>query len=127
MRRSLPVTRMGPICRVASGSASGSLGRSSPSSTTRGSSSSMNRRPNLDTVSEEGVVRRLVEDTHGAVTTLLVTHRLALARRADQICVVADGRVAERGTHDELIRAGGRYADAFAMQASLYPLEEAGA
>jgi len=82
---------------------------------------------NLDTMSEEGVVRRLVEDTHGAVTTLLVTHRLALARRADQICVVADGRVAERGTHDELIRAGGRYADAFAMQASLYPLEEAGA
>jgi ATP-binding cassette, subfamily B, bacterial len=81
---------------------------------------------NLDTMSEEGLVRRLLDETRGAATTLLVTHRLALARRADQICVIADGRVAERGTHEELLRVGGRYADAFAMQASLYPLEGAG-
>jgi ABC-type transport system involved in Fe-S cluster assembly fused permease/ATPase subunit len=38
--------------------------------------------------------------------------------------VIADGHVAERGTHEQLLRAGGRYAQAFAMQASLYPLEE---
>jgi ATP-binding cassette, subfamily B, bacterial len=55
-----------------------------------------------------------------------VTHRLALARRTDHIVVVADGRVAEAGTHDELMGAGGRYADAFSMQAALYPLEEPG-
>jgi ATP-binding cassette subfamily B protein len=81
---------------------------------------------NLDTLSEESLVRRLLEGTRGTATTILVTHRLALARRADQICVIADGHIAERGTHDELLRLGGRYADAFAMQASLYPLEEAG-
>jgi ATP-binding cassette subfamily B protein len=53
-----------------------------------------------------------------------VTHRLALARRTDHIVVLEGGRVVEAGTHDELIRAGGRYADAFSMQAALYPLEE---
>jgi ATP-binding cassette, subfamily B, bacterial len=79
---------------------------------------------NLDTMSEEGLVHRLLDGTRGSATTLLVTHRLALARRADQICVIADGHVAERGTHEQLLRAGGRYAQAFAMQASLYPLVE---
>jgi ATP-binding cassette, subfamily B, bacterial len=81
---------------------------------------------NLDTASEERIVRRLLEETRGEATTLLVTHRLALARRTDHIVVVADGRVAEAGTHDELMGAGGRYADAFSMQAALYPLEEPG-
>jgi ATP-binding cassette subfamily B protein len=81
---------------------------------------------NLDTASEERIVRRLLDETRGDATTLLVTHRLALARRTDHIVVVADGRVAEAGTHDELMRAGGRYADAFSMQAALYPLEEPG-
>jgi ATP-binding cassette subfamily B protein len=55
-----------------------------------------------------------------------VTHRLALARRTDRIYVIDAGRVAEEGTHDELVAAGGRYADAFGMQAALYPLEAGG-
>lgn len=80
---------------------------------------------NLDTSSEEHVVSRLLDGTRGQVTTMLVTHRLALARRTDRIYVVEHGRVIEEGTHAELLRAGGRYADAFLMQASLYPLEEA--
>jgi ATP-binding cassette, subfamily B, bacterial len=79
---------------------------------------------NLDTATEERIVRRLLDETRGDATTLLVTHRLALARRTDHIVVVESGRVAEAGTHDELMRAGGRYADAFSMQAALYPLEE---
>ena len=79
---------------------------------------------NLDTATEERLVRRLLDETRGAATTLLVTHRLALARRTDHIVVVDGGRVAEAGTHAELMRAGGRYADAFSMQAALYPLEE---
>jgi ABC-type multidrug transport system fused ATPase/permease subunit len=79
---------------------------------------------NLDTMSEEGLVHRLLDGTRGSATTLLVTHRLALARRADQICVIADGHVAERGTHEQLLRAGGRYAQAFAMQA--FPLSAGG-
>jgi ATP-binding cassette subfamily B protein len=79
---------------------------------------------NLDTGSEERLIRRLVDGTRGVATTALVTHRLALARRTDRIYVVEGGAVAEAGTHDELLAAGGRYADAFGMQAALYPLEE---
>jgi ATP-binding cassette subfamily B protein len=81
---------------------------------------------NLDTATEERIVRRLLDETRGDATTLLVTHRLGLARRTDHIVVVDGGRVAEAGTHAELMRTGGRYADAFSMQAALYPLEEAG-
>jgi ATP-binding cassette, subfamily B, bacterial len=77
---------------------------------------------NLDTGSEERVVRRLLEETRGRATALLVTHRLALARRADQIVVVEAGRIVERGAHDELIALRGRYASAFETQAALYPL-----
>ena len=80
---------------------------------------------NLDTASEERLVQRLVEGTRGTCTTLLVTHRLALARRTDRIFVVEDGRIVESGTHEELTALGGRYARAFGMQASLYPLDEA--
>jgi ATP-binding cassette subfamily B protein len=81
---------------------------------------------NLDTSSEEHVVTKLLEETRGHATALLVTHRLALARRTDRIYVVEHGRVIEHGTHEDLLAAGGRYAAAFAMQASLYPLEEDG-
>jgi ABC-type multidrug transport system fused ATPase/permease subunit len=43
-------------------------------------------------------------------TTLLVTHRIAAARLADEIVVLEGGRVAEQGTHDELVRGSGVYA-----------------
>jgi ATP-binding cassette subfamily B protein len=78
---------------------------------------------NLDTASEERLVRRLLEETRDLATTLLVTHRLSLARRAARIFVVDGGRVVETGSHDELVARSGRYADAFAMQAGLYPYE----
>jgi ATP-binding cassette, subfamily B, bacterial len=78
---------------------------------------------NLDTASEERLVRRLVEETRGRATTLLITHRLALARRCDQIVVLDGGHVAEQGSHEQLIELGGRYAAAFGMQAAMYPLE----
>lgn len=79
---------------------------------------------NLDTVSEERLIRRLLDGTRGTSTTLLVTHRLGLARRTDRIFVIEAGRVVESGTHDDLMMLGSRYASAFDMQASLYPLEE---
>lgn len=61
---------------------------------------------------------------HG--TTVLISHRLATIRRADRIAVLADGRVAEQGTHAELLAAEGRYADLFRLQAARYA-EELGA
>lgn len=62
--------------------------------------------------------KRLAAET-GAVT-VLVSHRFSTVRMADIIVVVADGRIAELGTHDELVAAGGRYAQQFEMQARAY-------
>jgi ATP-binding cassette subfamily B protein len=50
-------------------------------------------------------------------TTLTIAHRLSTVVDADQILVLADGRVAERGTHGELLARDGIYARMWAMQA----------
>jgi ATP-binding cassette subfamily B protein len=55
-------------------------------------------------------------------TTLLVSHRFSTVRMAGRIVLLADGRVAEDGTHDELVAAGGRYAELYEVQASHYRL-----
>jgi len=47
----------------------------------------------------------------GARTTLIVSHRVSSVKDADQILVLKDSRIAERGTHAELVLAGGFYAD----------------
>jgi ATP-binding cassette subfamily B protein len=47
-------------------------------------------------------------------TAVVIAHRLSTIRRADRILVVADGRIAEQGSHDELMRAGGQYAGLYA-------------
>ena len=52
--------------------------------------------------------------------TVIVSHRLSTVRTADLIVVIDGGRVREVGAHDELMRAGGRYADLFALQAEAY-------
>jgi ABC-type multidrug transport system fused ATPase/permease subunit len=49
-------------------------------------------------------------------TTFVIAHRLSTIRRADQILVVETGRIVERGTHDELYAAGGRYYDLYTKQ-----------
>jgi ATP-binding cassette subfamily B protein len=51
---------------------------------------------------------------------LLISHRLSSVRVADRICVLADGRIAESGTHDQLLAAGGAYAELFELQARSY-------
>lgn len=56
---------------------------------------------------------------HGAIT-ILISHRFSTVRMADTVVVLIDGRVAEIGTHNELVRLGGTYAELFAIQAKAY-------
>jgi ATP-binding cassette subfamily B protein len=53
-------------------------------------------------------------------TVVLITHRLGSVRDADRIYLLHDGRLAEQGTHDELMTADGRYAELYRLQADLY-------
>ena len=53
-------------------------------------------------------------------SALLISHRLSSVRFADRICVLSDGRITESGPHEELVAAGGVYAELFEMQARAY-------
>jgi len=69
----------------------------------------------LDAASEAAVQEALAAALAGR-TSLVIAHRLSTVRSADQILVVEDGRIVERGRHDELLAAGGRYAELYATQ-----------
>ena len=69
----------------------------------------------LDSESEAAVQRALSTALEGR-TSLVIAHRLSTVRDADQILVVEDGRVAERGTFDELLAAGGLFAELYRTQ-----------
>jgi ATP-binding cassette subfamily B protein len=56
----------------------------------------------------------------GGGITVLVTHRLANVRTADQIVVLEHGRISDVGTHGELMERGGIYRDLFSLQARAY-------
>jgi ATP-binding cassette subfamily B protein len=83
----------------------------------------------LDSESEVAIQRALATALAGR-TSLVIAHRLSTVRAADQILVVDGGQIAERGTHDELLAAGGVYAGLyrtqFAPQAALRPPLPAG-
>ena len=73
----------------------------------------------LDARSEYQVFQRFSELTAGKMA-LFISHRFSTVRMADRIVVLADGNIAEEGTHDQLTRAGGRYAEMFELQAASY-------
>lgn len=73
---------------------------------------------NLDTESEALIQKSLATLTEGR-TTFVIAHRLSTIRKANQILVIENGRIAEQGTHDELIAKEGRYYNLFTYQARI--------
>jgi len=74
----------------------------------------------VDTITEKQIqaaLDRLVEHR----TVLVIAHRLSTVRRADQIVVLEHGRILEKGTHGELLEAGGHYAELWSHQSDLLP------
>jgi ATP-binding cassette subfamily B protein len=69
----------------------------------------------VDTETEARILSRLREVMQER-TSLIVSHRISTVQRADLICVLNQGRIVERGTHDELIRLGGEYAELYERQ-----------
>lgn len=78
----------------------------------------------LDTRTEQAIQETL-DRVAESRTTIMIAHRLSTIVNADQIVVLDDGRVAERGTHDELLDRGGLYADLWYRQAAEQLAEEA--
>ncbi|HEX2917022.1 MAG TPA: ABC transporter ATP-binding protein [Edaphobacter sp.] len=69
----------------------------------------------VDTYTEERILQGLAKVMEGR-TTIFISHRISTARNADQIAVLVDGRIAELGTHDELLGLNGYYTSLFEKQ-----------
>jgi ATP-binding cassette, subfamily B, bacterial len=72
----------------------------------------------LDSVTEQQVLEALKRLMKGR-TTLIIAHRLSTVRHADQIVVVQDGKVSEKGPHSELVQLGGQYARLYCSQGEI--------
>jgi ATP-binding cassette, subfamily B, bacterial len=73
----------------------------------------------LDPEAEAAIFAELKENLKGRIG-IVISHRFSTVRIADRIAVIADGRVSELGTHEQLIQANNRYAQLFELQASGY-------
>ncbi|MCM1122655.1 MAG: ABC transporter ATP-binding protein/permease [Eubacterium sp.] len=73
----------------------------------------------LDPIAESEVYDQYHQFSHGK-TAIFISHRLASAKFSDRIILMEDGRIAETGTHEELLEAGGAYAKMFEIQSSYY-------
>merc|ERR1711916_142663 len=81
----------------------------------------------VDTATETALQKNLDKLTQDC-TAIIIAHRLSTIRKADHILVVDSGRIVEKGTHDDLVGSGGKYASLWAVQtgdvdhsASSYP------
>jgi len=72
----------------------------------------------LDTESESLIQKSLSELVKDR-TTIVIAHRLSTIKQADQILVIEAGGIVERGTHDQLIMAKGRYFDLYTYQSKI--------
>ncbi|MFA5909530.1 MAG: ABC transporter ATP-binding protein [Vicinamibacterales bacterium] len=73
----------------------------------------------LDPEAEAAIFAELKQMLHGRIG-IVISHRFSTVRIADRIAVIADGKVTELGSHEELLKAGGRYAQLFELQAAGY-------
>ena len=73
---------------------------------------------NLDTESE-GLIQKSLSELTKNRTTIVIAHRLSTIKKADQILVIESGRIAEQGTHEELITQKGRYYNLYTYQAKI--------
>jgi ATP-binding cassette, subfamily B, bacterial len=73
----------------------------------------------LDVRAEARFYQRFHEITAG-LTTLVISHRFATVRRAERIYVLDGGVITEQGSHDDLVRAGGTYAEMYGLQAARF-------
>jgi subfamily B ATP-binding cassette protein MsbA len=73
---------------------------------------------NLDTESES-FIQKSLEELMQDRTTFVIAHRLSTIKKANQILVIEHGKIAEKGTHDKLIKTKGRYFDLFTYQSKI--------
>ena len=67
-------------------------------------------------IAVERAVQKAINQAMTGRTSFIIAHRLTTIREADRILVLEDGRFTQSGTHEELLRAGGLYADLYHMQ-----------
>ena len=77
----------------------------------------------LDTISED-LIQQAIEPLIAERTSILIAHRLSTVLHADEILVIKDGEIVEKGKHSELVKAGGVYTELYEKQFKRLEVEE---